>query len=88
MELNTIGTGNENGRDVIDHFRVGGGGRGGGLTEVGDHGARRVREGGRAHLRPGRGGGAPRPHGGSRDVRRRRVLGGHPVAEDEKTVQF
>ena len=72
MELNTIGTGNENGRDVIDPFRVGF--AGGGLTEVGDRGARGVREGGRRRRR--------------RHVRRRRVLGGYPVAVKEERRQF
>ena len=84
VELNAIGTGNENGRDVIDPF--GRGGRGGGLTQVGDggDGARRVGEGGRAALRPRRGARAPRRRG---EAGRRRVLGGHPVAVKGKNCQ-
>ena len=86
VELNAIGTGNENGRDVIDPFGRRGG-RGGGLTEVGDggDGARRVGEGGRAALRPRRGARrAPRRRG---EAGRRRVLGGHPVAVKGKHSQ-
>ena len=87
MELNAIGTGNENGRDVIDPFGRRGG-RGCGLTEVGDgggDGARRVGEGGRAALRPRRGARAPRRRG---EAGRRRVLGGHPVAVKRVKSQY
>ena len=82
VELNAIGTGNENGRDVIDPFGRGGGG----LTEVGDggDGARRVGEGGRAALRPRRGARTPRRGG---EAGRRRVLRGHPVAVKGKNCQ-
>ena len=61
---------------MIDHFGVGGGRVG--LTEVGDHGARGVREGRRAALCPGRGRARRREVGG------RRVLGGHPITEEEE----